>query len=157
MAEPALAVVLQRACGESSKVPAEDQLVRWALAALGGQAAGEVTVRVVDAAESQMLNRRYRDKDCPTNVLAFPADPVPAPLGENELLPLGDLVICAAVVEAEAAAQQVSVEAHWAHMVVHGCLHLLGWDHQTADQAAAMEAVESRMLLGLGFADPYLQ
>jgi len=105
----------------------------------------------VDAAESQALNRRFRGKDRPTNVLSFPADLPP----ELELPLLGDLVVCREVVEAEAAEQGKPAEAHWAHMVVHGTLHLLGYDHETAEGAEAMEALEAEILSEFGWPDPY--
>jgi probable rRNA maturation factor len=133
-------------------LPARPELARWVGAALAaGGAAGEVSIRVVDEEESRALNRDYRARDRPTNVLSFPAA-LPA-----EVRPrlLGDLVICAPVVAAEAAAQGKSRRAHWAHMVVHGTLHLLGYGHERAGPAARMEALEARILAGLGFPDPY--
>lgn len=112
-----------------------------------------VSVSLVDAAASEALNAEWRGKDGPTNVLAFPAGDVPELPGETP--PAGDLVICAGVVIEEAAAQGKALEAHWAHMVVHGSLHLLGYDHMQADEAEAMEAVERRAMAALGYADPY--
>lgn len=136
-------------------LPPVESFKRWVCAALNGRVTGEIVVRVVDRVESQALNRRYRDRDQPTNVLAFPAAPLQAPLAIDELTPIGDLVICAPLVRAEAKRQGVAEEAHWAHMVVHGCLHLLGFDHQTGDQATAMERRETALLEALGFPDPY--
>ena len=131
--------------------PAVPSLRRWAEAALAG-ARGEflLGIRVVGAAEGRALNRRWRGKDCATNVLSFGsgAAGVPGPV------PLGDLVICAPVVAAEARAQGKSAAAHWAHLVAHGVLHLLGYAHDEA-QAEAMESLEIRILAGLGFPDPY--
>jgi len=144
-------VVLQLASpGES--VPAASQFQRWVAATTAShREAAELTVRVVDADESRELNQRYRHKDSPTNVLAFPAD-VPDFVDEPAL---GDLVICRPVVMREAMEQAKPEEAHWAHMVVHGTLHLLGYDHQDDEQARQMEALEVQILGGLGYADPY--
>lgn len=120
--------------------------------------AGELVVRVVDEAESAALNQRYARKKGPTNVLAFPAgDPLVAgePMLPAEPTALGDLAICAAVVAREAAEQGKAAKAHWAHMVIHGCLHLRGYDHMNAADASIMEARERELLAGLGIADPY--
>ena len=114
----------------------------------------ELAVRVVDAEESRALNRQYRDQDKPTNVLSFPAPP-PDGLPEAAGRLLGDVVICAPVVAAEAAEQDKSVAAHWGHMLVHGTLHLLGYDHQTDAEAAAMEALERQILAARSVTDPY--
>jgi probable rRNA maturation factor len=111
-----------------------------------------VCVRIVDSAESRRLDREYRGKDKPTNVLSFPASP-------EELVStgaLGDLVVCAPVVAREAREQGKTLGAHWAHMVVHGTLHLLGFDHEKARAARVMEALEVEILRGLGYQDPYL-
>ena len=128
---------------------------RWVRAAVTADAGGEIAVRIVDCAESRALNRTYRGNDRATNVLAFPAGPFEIALPAGEVRPLGDLVICAPVVRAEARERGLVEEAHWAHLVVHGCLHLLGFDHQACAEAAAMEARETQLLKGLGFADPY--
>ena len=114
-----------------------------------------VTIRVVDENESRTLNREYRDRDRPTNVLSFPFDAPPGVPAETTGYLLGDLVICAAVVEREAAEQGKNPVAHWAHMVVHGILHLCGHDHQTEAEAENMEARERVILERLGFGDPY--
>lgn len=114
----------------------------------------EVSVRIVDADEIQALNREYRRKDAPTNVLSFPAGEV-AGLPDDAALPLGDVVICASVVRDEAEAQGKALPDHWAHILVHGTLHLLGFDHQTDVDAAAMETLERSILLADGIADPY--
>jgi len=133
-------------------VPRAGLLRRWVGAATAGRvAAAEVGIRVVGADEGRRLNREYRGQDRPTNVLAFPAE-LPPELG---LPMLGDLVICAEVVVREAVEQGKSPEAHWAHLVVHGTLHLLGLDHRTETEAARMEAVEIQILQGLGYPDPY--
>ena len=142
---------VQRATSYPS-VPGDDDLARWAAAAVGDhRAEAEISLRIVDEEESQALNRQYRGKDKPTNVLSFPAD-IPPELG----LPLlGDLVICAQVVAREAEQQHKALSAHWAHMVVHGTLHLLGYDHIEDDEAEIMESLETRILAGLGIDDPY--
>lgn len=135
-----------------SDLPGEQNFAVWVTAALPPEKLDwELTIRIVDAAESQQLNREYRHKDKPTNVLSFPSD-LPA---ELNIPLLGDLVICAPVVIDEALAQRKGVNAHWAHLTVHGCLHLLGYDHEEEAEAEFMEALEVKILNGLGFADPY--
>ena len=133
-------------------VPSEQQFRQWVEAALQKPYDRfEQTIRIVGEAESRELNSRYRGKDSATNVLAFP--------GANELLDyacLGDLVICAPVVVAEAGAQGKPVEAHWAHLVVHGMLHLQDFDHQDAVQTREMETLEIKILDGLGYNNPYI-
>lgn len=106
----------------------------------------------MDEAESRDLNNTYRGKDKPTNVLSFPFEAPP----EVELPLLGDLIICRQVVEREAAEQEKTVEEHWAHMVVHGSLHLLGYDHIEDSEAEEMEALETEIMQSMGYADPYL-
>ena len=128
--------------------------VGWALEAEAPDAGVEVAVRIVDADEMQALNRDFRDKDAPTNVLSFEPAELPAAPGEA-LRNLGDIVICAPVVAAEAAAQGKRPEHHWAHLIVHGTLHLLGFDHIKESQAAEMEALELRILSAHGLPDPY--
>ncbi|WP_043769115.1 rRNA maturation RNase YbeY [Algiphilus aromaticivorans] len=128
-------------------IPAPVSLRAFASAA---GAEGALCLRVVDADESRALNHRFRGKNRPTNVLSFPAA---SPLVEEP--ELGDIVLCAPVIAAEAAEQGKSPRAHWAHMVVHGVLHLRGHDHIDDDEARVMEAAERRILAGLGFADPY--
>ena len=137
----------------AASLPEQADFQRWLNAAVQPfQAEAEVTVRIVDNPESQQLNLQYRSKDKPTNVLSFPFQ---APPG-LELPLLGDLVICAPVVQAEALAQHKTATDHWAHMVVHGCLHLLGFDHINDDDAIEMEAEEIQILAGLGINNPYL-
>ncbi|AJQ55647.1 MULTISPECIES: rRNA maturation RNase YbeY [Aeromonas] len=144
---------LQLASASTDGLPSEAQLQGWLDGTiLGFQQEAEVTVRIVDEAESNELNLTYRGKDKPTNVLSFPFE---APPG-LELPLLGDLVICRQVVEHEAAEQGKPLMAHWAHMVVHGSLHLLGYDHIEDDEAEEMEALERDIMQELGFADPYL-
>lgn len=137
----------------SQKLPPVAALERWISAALESQKLeeAEVSLYIVDEAESQELNAQYRGKDKPTNVLSFPAD-IPEEVG----IPLlGDLVVCAPVVEREAQEQGKTLEAHWAHMLVHGSLHLLGYDHIEDDEADVMEALETEIITGLGFPAPY--
>lgn len=131
---------------DKALAPKAALLRRWAKAALSGQAdAVEVTIRVVDIDEMTLLNTTYRHKSDPTNVLSF----------QSELPILGDIVICAAVVNREAKEQGKAVEAHWAHMVVHGIYHLLGYDHVVESEAERMEAMEVKLLRHLGYPDPY--
>ena len=144
---------LQIACEQETGLPTAEQIEQWATAAIQSQSNEvEMTVRIVDEAESHELNLNYRGKDRPTNVLSFPFE---CP-DEVELPLLGDLVICRQVVEREAQEQDKPVMAHWAHMVVHGSLHLLGYDHIEDDEAEEMESLETQIMTGLGFADPYL-
>ena len=133
--------------------PRARDMANWAGMAIGRRAAGgEIGVRVVGSAESRRLNARYRGKDRPTNVLSFP----PAPLPDRAPgRPLGDLVICAQVVRSEAREQRKPLEAHWAHLVVHGALHLIGYDHEREADAKRMERREIAVLRRLGFANPY--
>ncbi|AWB68294.1 rRNA maturation RNase YbeY [Saccharobesus litoralis] len=144
---------LQIAC-QAENLPSESNMQVWLDAVLAFEnkdLASEVTVRVVELAESQQLNKDYRGKDKPTNVLSFPFQ---APAG-IELPLLGDLVICADVVAQEAQEQGKTLNAHWAHMLVHGCLHLLGYDHIEDDEAEIMEGKERQILAQLSFDDPY--
>jgi probable rRNA maturation factor len=131
---------------------------KWARSALADDVRGELTVRIVDESEGAELNTRYRGKKGATNVLSFPAESAEPPTGSSDadgLLPFGDVVICAAVVEREEREQGKPLAAHWAHMVVHGTLHLQGFDHEKAADAAVMEARERLLLAKLGFPDPY--
>jgi probable rRNA maturation factor len=150
-------------------VPGTVTLRRWARAAHGGGLASlpvrkrrmhaavaqgaALCLRIVGSAESRRLDREYRGKDKPTNVLSFPSSP------EERVATgiLGDLVICAPVVAREAREQRKTLGAHWAHMVVHGTLHLLDYDHERVRDASTMEALEVEILRGLGFHDPYAQ
>ena len=133
-------------------IPSASDIRRWVRATLPeAKADAELCIRIVDEAEIVELNARYRDRREPTNVLSFPAD-IPSQLG----IPLlGDVVICAPVVNREALEQHKDTRAHWAHMVVHGTLHLLGFDHQSEEEAANMESLETRILAALDFPDPY--
>ena len=138
---------------DASNLPAEAQLRRWVELALRQRTAdSELTIRLVDAEEGQELNHTYRHKDYATNVLSFPAE---VPEGLLDIPLLGDLVICVPVVEREAREQNKSPEAHWAHLVIHGCLHLLGYDHIDDEEAEEMEGLERQLLAELGYPDPY--
>ena len=142
--------------GAAEGVPSAETFEHWALAALegaGGPSRRELCIRLVDAEESRWLNRTYRGKDKPTNVLSFPAQ-LELPDGQQIL---GDVVVCAAVVAREARQQGKATSEHFAHMVVHGVLHLLGYDHDDEARAAVMEGLEREVLTGLGIADPYVE
>ena len=136
---------LQYACNLED-LPLRADFVRWARAALIG--GGEVTIRLVDADEGRALNNEYRGKDYATNVLSFPY--------ESEPVITGDLVICTEVVAKEAAEQNRPLDAHYAHLTVHGMLHLQGWDHENDDDAQAMETEETEILAAMGYPDPYM-
>jgi probable rRNA maturation factor len=136
-------------------VPSRSLLRRWASAALGARGAGrELALSTVGAKRMRTLNRRYRGKDKPTNVLSFPAQPHPSAPGPTAL-PLGDVVICPAVLRREAREQGKPERAHWAHLVVHGALHLVGYDHERDADARRMERREIAVLRALGFGNPY--
>ena len=136
--------------------PARRELAAWASTALGRQAVGrEIGVSVVGPAESRRLNARFRGKDKPTNVLSFPVAELPEAGASDEPRPLGDLVICPQVLRTEAREQKKSLRAHWAHLVVHGSLHLIGYDHIHDADADRMERREIAVLRRLGFANPY--
>jgi probable rRNA maturation factor len=143
------------------EVPAETDFARWAaLAAATAPRAGSAKpctlgIRIVDEVESAQLNRDYRGKDYATNVLSFRHELPDVMLDALEELPLGDLAICAPVVLREAAEQGKPAGDHWAHMVIHGVLHLLGHDHEDDAEAETMEALERSLLTQLGIADPY--
>lgn len=142
----------------SAGVPTQPQMLRWFEAAMEmglkePRAAAQVSVYLVDGEEGRTLNRRYRGKDAATNVLSFPADLPP----ELELPLLGDLVICVPVIAREAEQQGKDPQAHWAHMLVHGSLHLLGYDHIDLIEAEAMETQETEILARLNYPAPYLE
>lgn len=143
---------LDDAGGGDDELPSAEDFRRWAAAALAGRCpAGEITLRVVGLAEVTVLNRTYRHRNEPTNVLSFPVEiavDLEPPL-------LGDIVICAPVVRREAAEQHKDRRAHWAHLTVHGTLHLLGYDHLETEEAETMERLERDILAGLGYPDPY--
>ncbi len=153
-ARNALILRLDLQCaGASGALPEKHDFARWARAALGGirRRRVDLVVRIVGAAEGARLNSRYRGKPRPTNVLSFPFDPPPGARSFH----LGDLVLCAPLVRHEARAQGKREIAHWAHLVVHGIMHLRGYDHQNERAARVMEAREARVLKQLGFPDPY--
>ncbi len=137
-------------------IPAANSFRKWVAAALAGRIReADLAIRIVGAREGRALNRHYRGKDYATNVLSFPAE-LPDGLPEGVRLPLlGDLVICAPVVAREAKEQRKPVAAHYAHLTVHGALHLLGWDHEDPREAECMEQLEREILAGLGLPDPY--
>jgi len=135
-------------------LPGPSSFKKWAAAGVEGRILkGDLAIRVVDTKEACSLNRHYRGKDYATNVLSFPADLPP----EMQVPLLGDLIICAPVVAKEAAEQGKSLAAHYAHLTIHGVLHLLGLDHEDAREAEAMEAIERELLADLGYADPYAE
>jgi probable rRNA maturation factor len=143
---------------EPEALPTEAQCTQWVNAVFQRTGiVGDLTIRIVSPEEIQALNDQYRHKNKPTNVLSFPFE-VPQDIADalgNRYL--GDLVICADVVAQEAQMQHKPLDAHWAHMVVHGTLHLLGYDHITEPQASEMEALEIQVLADLGFANPYVE
>jgi len=148
---PSLEVSVQYAT-RKPWVPSSVRISFWAFEALGRKRGRwDLAVRIVGAAESRRLNHRYRRKDRPTNVLSFPAS-VPRADGSR---PLGDLVVCAPVVAREAREQDKTLAQHWAHMIVHGTLHLLGYDHEQPDEARRMERWEAGVLRSLGYPNPY--
>ena len=151
-----LDVAVSYACPRKG-VPAAPSFRRWVGVALAGRIReADLAIRIVGEDEGRALNRHYRGKDYATNVLSFPAERPPG-LPKNAKFPLlGDLVLCAPVVASEAAAQGKPLAAHYAHLTVHGALHLLGWDHPDAREADCMEQLEREILAGLGIDDPYL-
>ncbi|NVZ21089.1 rRNA maturation RNase YbeY [Pseudomonas costantinii] len=150
---PAAMLELDLQLATQAPAPSEEQFRQWCALALRQRTAdSELTIRLVDEPEGRELNHTWRQKDYATNVLSFPAD-VPDELLDIPLL--GDLVICVEVVEREAKEQGKELEAHWAHLVIHGCLHLLGYDHIDDDEAWEMETLEQTLLAELGHRDPY--
>ncbi len=149
---------LQIASQDQTNLPPIEKFTFWVQQALQLEAQTkdlpdtEITIRIVDEAESHELNFTYRGKDKSTNVLSFPFE---VPEGV-ELPLLGDLVICRQVVEREANEQQISLESHWAHLTIHGTLHLLGYDHIIDEEAEEMEGLETQIMQSMGFEDPYI-
>ncbi|MCL4158767.1 UNVERIFIED_CONTAM: hypothetical protein GTU68_017847 [Idotea baltica] len=144
---------LQIAVENEQGLPTEQDIQLWLDKTIPQfQENAELTVRIVDTEESHQLNHDYRGKDKPTNVLSFPFEVPPG----MELDLLGDLIICRQVVEKEAEEQNKPLLAHWAHMVVHGSLHLLGYDHIEDDEAEDMESLETEIMQTMGFEDPYI-
>jgi probable rRNA maturation factor len=151
MAAAKLKVIIQNRA-KQAETPTKTQFQHWAEAALvTSPAAPEITIRVVDTAESAALNKKFRHKTGPTNVLSFGYAPIPG----EDFTSLGDLVICADLVREEAQTEKKPVIAHWAHLTVHGLLHLQGYDHIEPQDAQTMEQLEISILSTLGFADPY--
>lgn len=153
-----LTVDVQIVCDDEG-IPAQADIQAWLEAAItqSGRApngAAELAVRVVDADEIRTLNRLYRKQDKPTNVLSFPTGEIDG-LPADDARPLGDIAICASVVAREASDQGKQLEDHWGHMLVHGALHLLGFDHETDTEAADMEALEAKILASRDVANPY--
>jgi probable rRNA maturation factor len=137
--------------------PTTNEIAHWVRQAIVVAQRGsdsEVSVRIVDESEMQALNREFRGKDKPTNVLSFPAGDIKG-LPSGARIPLGDIIVCASVVRAEAEEQGKSLGDHWAHMLIHGTLHLLGFDHVQDAEADVMEGLEIQILQDLGVADPY--
>ncbi|ANF27887.1 MULTISPECIES: rRNA maturation RNase YbeY [Stutzerimonas] len=146
-------IELDLQCESQGAIPSEADLRRWCELGLRQRTAdSELTIRLVDEPEGRELNRTWRQKDYATNVLSFPAE---VPDGLLDIPLLGDLVICVPVLEREAAEQGKTLQAHWAHLVIHGCLHLLGYDHIDDDEAEEMESIERQLLAELGHTDPY--
>lgn len=155
-----LFVDVQIACDDED-IPSTENIETWVMRAVAGSektlANGtEVSVRLVDKEEMRSLNYLYRQRDAVTNVLSFPAGQIQGLPADTEQT-LGDIVICAKIVSEEATEQGKAVTDHWAHLLVHGTLHLLGYDHETAVGAAEMESLELRILAGNGLADPYVE
>ena len=152
-----LYVDLQLASDNQQALPELAQVEKWISTAIlkvsdQKRDLAELTVRIVDCEESQQINADYRGKDKPTNVLSFPFQNPP-----GITLPLlGDLVVCKTVVEQEATEQQKPLISHWAHMLIHGTLHLLGYDHIEDEEAEVMESIETELMIELGFSDPYI-
>ena len=148
-----MAIILDiQSASSSEDTPDEESIKRWVSAVIGSKEGDtELSVRIVDEPEGKKLNETYRGATGPTNVLSFPFDekiPEPLPL-------IGDIVVCAPVVAREAQQQNKDLTAHWAHMIIHGVLHLLGYDHQNDSEAAIMETLETEIMQKLGFAPPY--
>lgn len=138
-----------------TNIPAETDLLHWAQAAWQGEGEAGVVLRIVGNAEAYELNHTYRGKGYATNVLSFPYDMPPIELLDDEPAYLGDLVICQSVILREATEQHKTLSQHWAHLLIHGLLHLQGYDHITENEAEVMENLETNILAQLGFPDPY--
>lgn len=151
-----MALIDVQIASKEAGIPSAEQMRLWCESSLSPEySESEIALRIVDDAEMLELNSQFRQKEATTNVLSFPAElPYELP-PELELNELGDIVICASVVKNEAEAQGKMAEAHWAHMVVHGTLHLQGYDHIDAKDADEMEALEDQIITGLGFPAPY--
>ena len=149
-----ITIHLQDVANEKN-IPPNSMLRHWAFTVLKQYLdSGDLTLRVVDTNEMQTLNRHYRHQDKPTNVLAFPFIPFDD-TQVNDVI-IGDVVICATVVNSEAKKQNKGRDQHWAHIIIHGCLHLLGYDHNNAEEAKKMESIEIQLLRQLGYTNPYI-
>jgi probable rRNA maturation factor len=149
-------VDLQIAVEDAEDIPDQKSFTDWAsLAVADRYERAEMTIRIVDGDESADLNQQFRNKQGPTNVLSFPFELEIADAAQLDIPLLGDLVICAPVVEREATEQGKTLHSHWAHLVIHGTLHLLGYDHLTATEAREMESIEIDLLKQIGIANPY--
>lgn len=147
---------LQWQCSMQPEFPADDQIRHWAAAAVGDVHNGsELVIRVIESSEMQAANRDWRGRDKPTNVLSFPAELPDEFLAEAGISHLGDILICADVLVDESAEQNKTLHAHWAHIVVHGVLHLQGYDHVQEHEAVLMEQREIEILDRLGYTNPY--
>ncbi len=147
-------ITLQIAC-DTKNIPSKKLFTLWlntSAEQITEPHPEKITLRIVDKAESQELNKSFRKKDKPTNVLSFPPNDIPGFKNDS----LGDLALCAAIIAEEATEQEKELEAHWAHMTVHGFLHLLGYDHIEDDEAKTMEELEIEILKNLGYSNPYL-
>jgi len=158
--QSSLSVNVQVAC-EDEDIPSAEDIETWVTRAVAGSGksfdnATEVSVRLVDEDEIRSLNYSYRRKNSVTNVLSFPVERIPGLPGDTEWT-LGDIVVCAKIVRQEAVEQGKPLTDHWAHLLVHGTLHLLGYDHETEADAAQMEGIELRILSQYGLADPYVE
>lgn len=161
--------IVYRDRASTARCPGIKRLQQWVDAAVSGaqEAPASLTIRFVDAEEGRSLNHQYRGRDYATNVLSFVAEPIELPEEfqadtletaletSDEPRYIGDLVVCAPVVEREAKEQGKTRDAHYAHMIVHGVLHLLGYEHEQPDEAEQMEALEIRILAKLGYSNPY--
>ncbi|MGD2167036.1 MAG: rRNA maturation RNase YbeY [Gammaproteobacteria bacterium] len=148
----AVSIIVENACGHRA-APADSDFRDWVGAVFAGRGKGEIGIRIVGEEEARALNRQYRARDYATNVLAFPGDDDFGVAGIEA--PIGDIVICAAVVEREARELDRDPREHWAHLSIHGALHLDGFDHETDEQAREMESREARILEFFGFPDPW--
>lgn len=142
---------------KSEEPPSRDEFQQWVDLALVDDRSAQVSIRLVDKCESQTLNKKYRNKDKPTNVLSFPMELPDDLIAEMDIAMLGDLVICSSIVENEAKQQAKKSRDHWAHIVIHGMLHLQGYDHVLESDAETMENLEINLLKKIGIDNPYLE
>lgn len=155
MSDKNVIIDLQLACG-AGNLPSEQQFLQWVELAVQNSDNTEVVIRIVDELESEQLNTEYRQKKSATNILSFPFElPEGLPQGALEHVPLGDLIVCASIVAKEAKEQHKPLLSHWAHMIIHGCLHLQGYDHVDAKDATLMESIEVKLLQKIHINNPY--